>query len=181
MRKAGRILKREETEKYTQALRFAQKKHKGQYRLGGLPYITHPVAVAQMLREQGYSEDYQITGLFHDLLEDTDATEAEIDALGGSAVLKTVQCLTKNKQLKTADYVARIRANPMAFAVKCADRLNNVQCAVDADAAFRQQYLEETLQWYWDFSPEIATAAEALAQTLGETGRKMLEAKRGKK
>jgi len=60
------------------ALQFATEKHAGQTRIGGEPYISHPVSVAKMLREEGYDEEYQIAGLFHDLLEDTDATYEEI-------------------------------------------------------------------------------------------------------
>ena len=56
------------------AIEFASVKHEGQYRKGGAPYITHPVAVANILKEKGFNEDYQIAGIFHDLLEDTDAT-----------------------------------------------------------------------------------------------------------
>ena len=71
------------TEKYLKALEFATQKHKGQFRKGGLDYITHPIAVANILKEKGYGEEEQIVGLFHDLLEDTDATEEQILALGG--------------------------------------------------------------------------------------------------
>ncbi len=69
------------TERYRAALDFATKKHDGQWRKGGAAYITHPVAVAEYLAQDGMDEDTQIAGLFHDLLEDTDATEAEILAL----------------------------------------------------------------------------------------------------
>ena len=54
------------------ALTLAAEKHNGQFRIGGQPYITHPVAVAQLVRDRGYGADYQIAALFHDLLEDTD-------------------------------------------------------------------------------------------------------------
>lgn len=64
------------------ALAFAAKKHEGQFRIGGLPYITHPVAVAGIVKEKGGDTDAVITALFHDLLEDTDATEEEILSFG---------------------------------------------------------------------------------------------------
>ena len=76
------------SERFQAALEFATLKHAGQYRIGGLPNMTHPRAVAEILREKGYGEDYQIAGLFHDLLEDTDAQETEIEMLGGREVLK---------------------------------------------------------------------------------------------
>lgn len=77
-------------ERYAKTLAFAAEKHAGQYRIGGLPYIAHPVAVAELLREQGYNTDYQITGLLHDLLEDTDATVSEIELLGSPKIADAV-------------------------------------------------------------------------------------------
>ena len=88
------------SEKYFQALAYATKKHEGQLRIGGLPYITHPLAVAEWLIARGYGEEYIITGFFHDLLEDTDATEQEIAKIGGQKVLEAVKLLTKYKDYK---------------------------------------------------------------------------------
>ena len=153
-------------ERYAKALAFAAKKHEGQYRVGGLPYITHPVAVANDLRAHGYGIDYQITGLFHDLLEDTDATVSEITALGGDAVADAVQLLTKKDGYIMAEYIAGIRSNPMAMAVKAADRLHNLQSAFVTTQSFRRRYILETLDWYMDFSPEIPKAVEALIRSL---------------
>ncbi len=155
-----------EQERYAKALAFATEKHSGQFRIGGLPYITHPVAVAELLRNQGYNTDYQIAGLFHDLLEDTDATVSEIEALGGSDVADAVQRLTKTKGYVMAEYIAGIRENPMATAVKAADRLHNLRCAVTAGQDFRRRYILESIDWYLDFSPEIPKAVKALILTL---------------
>ena len=77
-------------ERYDNALRFAAEKHKGQFRIGGAEYITHPMAVAEIVRQNGYGIDVQIAALFHDLLEDTDATENEILALSNENVLEAV-------------------------------------------------------------------------------------------
>ena len=73
-----------DNERYTRALEYATQKHSGQYRIGGEEYITHPVAVAEIVRSKGYGTDYQITALFHDLLEDTDATERDLRANGAN-------------------------------------------------------------------------------------------------
>lgn len=153
-------------ERYSRALRFAAEKHNGQFRKGGEPYITHPIAVAESLREKGYGIDYQLTGLFHDLLEDTDASEAEIKALGGEKVLEAVKLLTKRKGYIMSEYVSAIKANPIAFAVKAADRLHNLKSAVVADEDFKRRYILESIDWYLDFSPEIPKAVKALAETL---------------
>ena len=130
------------SDKFNAALDFATLKHNGQYRIGGLPYITHPVEVASYLREAGYSIDYQIAGLFHDLLEDTDATEEEIKALGGPEVLEAVKLVTKQKGYVMSDYIAAIKSNPMASAVKAADRLHNLRCAIVAYTNFNQKKAE---------------------------------------
>lgn len=156
---------REET-MYSKALAFATQKHSGQLRIGGAPYITHPVAVAQLVRESGYGLDYQMTALFHDLLEDTDATKAEIATLSNDTVLKAVVLLTKQKGYNMQKYIGNICENPMAKAVKAADRLHNLQSALVTSQEFKRRYILETLDWYMDFSSEIPKAVKALAQTL---------------
>ena len=153
-------------ERYEKALSFATQKHKGQYRVGGAEYITHPMAVAEIVREKGKNIDCQIAALFHDLLEDTDAKESEILKFGNEEILKAVKLLTKQKGYDMAEYVAGIRQNEMAFAVKAADRLHNLRCALVTDTEFKRKYIFETVDWYLDFSPEIPKAVKALAQSL---------------
>ena len=151
---------------YNSALEFATKKHEGQFRKGGEPYITHPMAVAKILREKGYGEEYLVTALFHDLLEDTDAVESEILAIGGEKVLNAVKLLTKEKNYNMAEYVSRIRANEIAFAVKAADRLHNLRSAFCTDKKFKRRYIDETREWYMDFCPEIPELVDELEKTL---------------
>lgn len=152
--------------RYEAALAFATKKHDGQYRIGGLPYITHPVAVAKIVREKGGDTDEVITALFHDLLEDTDATEEEILSLGNERILRSVKLLTKTKGYVMKDYVDGIKKDKTAFLVKGADRLHNLRSAICADADFKRRYIYETIDWYLDFMPEIPSAVKNLAQTL---------------
>ena len=151
---------------YDAALAYATQKHAGQFRIGGAPYISHPVAVAEIVRQQGYGMDYQIAALFHDLLEDTDASEERILTLGGADVLRAVRLLTKRRGYVMKDYVAGIRQDPIAFAVKGADRLHNLRCALCTDAEFKRRFILETLDWYLDFSPEILPAVKQLAESL---------------
>ena len=154
------------TEKLQSALQFATEKHKGQMRIGGDAYITHPIAVCEIVKEQGYGEDYQIAALFHDLLEDTNATEGEILQYGNPEILTAVKLLTKQKGYEMADYIAAIKNNKIAFVVKAADRLHNLRCALVAGEDFKRKYVAETLNWYLDFSPEIKTAVKILADSL---------------
>ena len=154
--------------KYAKAIEFATKKHHGQFRKEGIPYISHPIAVAERLKAQGFDEEYQIAGLFHDLLEDTDASEEEIITLGGKNVLEAVKLLTKKDGYIMEEYIRGIKTNPIAFAVKAADRLHNLKCAVHADEKFRRKYIDESLRWYTDFDEEILPAIKALEKTLSE-------------
>lgn len=151
---------------YEKALAFATQKHKGQYRIGGEEYISHPIAVAGIVREKGYGLEYTITALFHDLLEDTDATTDEIEEIGGSNVLEAVKLLTKFNGYNMKDYVNGIRSNDIAFVVKSADRLHNLRSALVADEDFKRRYILETVDWYLDFSKEIKEATLNLTLSL---------------
>ena len=154
------------SDKVKRAIEFATKKHKGQKRIGGNDYISHPIAVYEMVKKQGYDEDFQITALFHDLLEDTNATEEEILLYGGQSVLTAVKLLTKEKGYDMKTYIDGIKANPIAFAVKSADRLHNLQCARSTSTEFKRKYILETVDWYLDFSKEIKIAVKTLADSL---------------
>ena len=154
------------SDKVKRAIEFATQKHKGQKRIGGNDYISHPIAVYEMVKKQGYDEDFQITALFHDLLEDTNATEEEILFYGNQNVLNAVKLLTKEKGYDMKTYIDGIKANPIAFAVKSADRLHNLQCALVTSAEFKRKYILETVDWYLDFSKEIKIAVKTLADSL---------------
>jgi (p)ppGpp synthase/HD superfamily hydrolase len=154
------------SDKVKRAIEFATKKHKGQKRIGGNDYISHPIAVYEMVKKQGYDEDFQITALFHDLLEDTNATEEEILFYGSQNVLTAVKLLTKEKGYDMKNYIDGIKANPIAFAVKSADRLHNLQCALVTSTEFKRKYILETVDWYLDFSKEIKIAVKTLADSL---------------
>lgn len=155
-----------DNERYNLALKFATRMHEGQYRIGGKEYITHPVAVAEIVKKQGFGTDYQITALFHDLLEDTDATEHDLMANGGTPeIVEAVRLLTKHSDCVMQEYVSAIKRNEMAFVVKCADRLHNLRCAVCTSEDFKVSYIDETNRWYLDFSDEIKEAVHELART----------------
>ena len=155
-----------DSEKIRRALEFASKKHEGQKRIGGNDYITHPIAVFEMVKKQGYGEDYQITALFHDLLEDTNATENEILSFSNQSVVEAVKLLTKEKGYDMKNYVDAIKDNPIAFVVKGADRLHNLQCALVTSVEFKRKYVLETVDWYLDFSKDIKIAVKKLAESL---------------
>ena len=156
----------DDSESLQLALCFAKEKQKGQKRIGGDDYITHPIAVSEIVKNQGFDENYQITALFHDLLEDTDATEEEILKDGNQEILEAVNLLTKKKGYDMAEYINSIKQNPIAFAVKAADRLHNLECAIITNEEFKRKYILETVDWYLDFSVNIRKAVKRLAESL---------------
>ncbi len=135
-------------ERFLKAAEFAAEKHKGQKRAGGADYFSHPYEVAMRLKNALYPIEYAITGLLHDTLEDTDATEEEILALGGEEVLEAVKLLTKEPGYDMKNYITRISNNEMARIVKGADRVHNLECSILRDYDFRDRYLMETKKWY---------------------------------
>ena len=159
-------------EVYQEALEYARKKHEGQFRIGGAPYIEHPIAVAQILKNDGYETDYQIAAVFHDLLEDTDALESEILRIGGTDVFRAVKLLTKKKGYQMDQYVSGIKSDPIAYAVKGADRLHNLQSAYCASEKFRKKYIRETLDWYMEFRSEIPVEVRKLTEGLSDVEEK---------
>ena len=120
----------------------------------------------EIVKNEGFDENYQIAALFHDLLEDTDASEEEILEYGNEEILTAVKLLTKEKGYDMAEYIGAIKQNPIAFAVKAADRLHNLQCAVITNEEFKRKYILETVDWYLDFSVDIRKAVKRLAQSL---------------
>ncbi len=150
------------------ALAYATEKHEGQKRWSGTPFITHPVAVAAMAAQDGYGIDYRIAALFHDLLEDTDATEEDILALGGERVLACVKLLTKFPGYMMQEYVDAIEKDPMAKKLKFYDRLHNLRCAHEAPVPFRIRYIKDSERFYASFGEEITKAIADLKATLPE-------------
>ena len=148
--------------KINEAISFINEKHKFQTRKDGSPYVWHPIKVALMVKEQGYNEDYQLAALFHDLLEDTDATEDEIRLLSSENVLAAVKLLTKTTENKKT-YISDILKNDIAKIVKANDRIQNLQEAQSATPQFIRGYLKNTKENYVGrFGPELDLAYEKL-------------------
>ena len=142
---------------FSAALEFANRKHAGQKRKDFTPYILHPVRVALYLQKEGYDIRYQIVGLFHDLLEDTDATEQELKRFCDDEMLEAIRLVTKDNTSKGVEYIQRILTHPMAKAVKNADRIDNLRDLKNSeDTLFIKRYLKDTSQFYYGkFSKEL--------------------------
>ncbi|MFS0576797.1 HD domain-containing protein [Sporosarcina sp. 179-K 3D1 HS] len=116
------------------AFQFAMEKHDSQYRKGtDIPYITHPFAVAMILKHHRYCDEVVAAGLLHDTLEDTDTTEQELLLHFGSNVLKLVQAASEpdkslpweQRKLRTIADLAN--KSPDQLAVIVADKLHNIR------------------------------------------------------
>ncbi len=134
------------------AIEFMKQKHKGQKRKQGTPYHTHPLAVAKLLKDKGFPIEYQIAGLFHDLIEDTDSTYEEIITLSNEEVADAVRLVSKTDGYVMKEYVGNIMLNEMARMVKIADRIHNLSESPNASHAFQAKYIKETQEWYVDLA-----------------------------
>jgi (p)ppGpp synthase/HD superfamily hydrolase len=125
--------------KFTQALNLAAEAHEVQKRKGtGIPYITHPVAVAGLVARYGGDEDQQIGALLHDVLEDAGEEWAPRIAEFGERVLAIVRACTDGtpdasgqkapwRERKEA-YLAHLAdATDDALLVSACDKLHNIQ------------------------------------------------------
>ncbi len=115
------------------AIEYAAVMHRNQYRKGtDVPYIVHPMEVLQILTANGCSSDVQIAGVLHDVVEDTDATIEDIEALFGTDIAALVQSDTEEKSLCWTDRkeraLSRLKTQPLAARqLLCADKLSNIK------------------------------------------------------
>ncbi|MCP9926676.1 bifunctional (p)ppGpp synthetase/guanosine-3',5'-bis(diphosphate) 3'-pyrophosphohydrolase [Cyanobium sp. CH-040] len=120
------------------AFDFAFQLHEGQYRASGEPYIIHPVAVADLLRDIGASAAVIAAGFLHDVVEDTGVTPEQLEEHFGAEVRALVEGVTKLGGLhftnKTEAQAENLRRMFLAMAsdirvvlVKLADRLHNMR------------------------------------------------------
>ena len=111
---------------YTKMTKLAMKvcfqAHKDQQDKTGLPYVFHPFHLAEQMQD----EDSTVLALLHDVVEDSDYTLQDLQAMGFSRhVLTALALLTHDPQVPYMDYVRRIRENPLATKVKLADLRHN--------------------------------------------------------
>jgi GTP pyrophosphokinase len=142
-----------------QAYEFAAKAHQGQERRNGDPYITHPVAVAEILAGLHLDAGSIKAALLHDVVEDTPSTLAEIETLFGDDVARLVDGVSKIDHLHF-DSVAEAQAESfrkmlLAMAkdlrvilVKLADRTHNMRTIQALPPAKQRRIARETLDIY---------------------------------
>jgi len=129
-------------------IEFMKQKHMGQKRKQGTEYYLHPLSVYELLKTKGFDEEFQAAGLFHDLIEDTDATYEEIIELTNKKVAEAVRCVTKESGYTMNDYIERIEKDSIAKMVKLADRVHNLSEAWMCEKNWIEEYINETEKWY---------------------------------
>ena len=103
------------------AILLAYRAHENQVDKAGLPYILHPVHLA----EQMDTEDECIVALLHDVVEDTIITFEELEKEFSKTVIDALKLLTHDKDTDYMEYIQRIKTNPIATKVKLADLRHN--------------------------------------------------------
>ncbi len=133
--------------------------HAGQMRKSGEPYITHPVAAATVLAEQGVDIETLVAAVLHDTIEDTPLTRDEIAADFGVTVAELVEGVTKLDKLQFQDRqeaaAESFRKMMLAMArdlrvilIKLADRLHNMRTLGAQSSEARTRIARETLEIY---------------------------------
>lgn len=143
--------------RYHKAREYATEKHEGQKRVGGEDYISHPLGLCVILYvTNNLTLPNIIVALLHDVLEDTDSTEAEMKSMVDitDEEMYAVKLLTKGKGYNMEDYMSKIAQNEIAKIVKIADRIHNLQSSIieEVTDSFRNRYLVETKQYFIDMA-----------------------------
>lgn len=141
-----------QTDLIDRARAFATEKHAGQVRkYTGLPYITHPEAVAALVSTVTVSEAAIAAAWLHDVVEDCGVTHEEIYELFGPVVGLFVFYLSdkstpadgNRSKRKAIDRLHIAEAPAGALTVKLADLIDNTRTIVEYDPGFAAVYLEE--------------------------------------
>ncbi|WP_152023093.1 RelA/SpoT family protein [Malacoplasma penetrans] len=125
------------------AFEFANLKHGSQIRKSGEPYMIHPLETAIYLAEWKMDVSTIITGLLHDVLEDTDCTREDMEKRFGKTILEMVETVTKVSKVsqetrsketydkENSEYIIRVimsvSSNLRSVIVKIADRMHNME------------------------------------------------------
>ena len=109
------------TELTNMAMKIAYAAHHGQVDYNGIPYIFHPIHLAENMDD----EISCCAALLHDVVEDTAVTMEELAKEFPPEVIDVLKLLTHDDRTDYFDYVRAIRTNPIAVKVKLADLAHN--------------------------------------------------------
>ena len=142
-------------EKLQEAIEFATEAHGDQKRkYTGEPYITHPIAVMEIVREVPHTEEMLMAAVLHDTVEDTPVTIEDIKTKFGTKVAELVDGLTdvsrpehgNRKTRKALDRAHLAKQNAEVQTIKLADLIHNTMSIGLYDPHFYKVYKEETIK-----------------------------------
>ena len=131
-----------------QALKLCFEEHKEQKDKSGMPYVFHPFHLAEQMTDEATT----VVALLHDVVEDTDTTFEDLEKQGfDEEIISALKLLTHNDDTPYMDYVAEIKSNKIAIAVKLADLRHNSDLtrlsAVDEKALKRKEKYEKAIKF----------------------------------
>src|ERR1700744_1151769 len=162
-----------QVERVREAYDFGAERHRGQKRISGEPYITHPVAVADILADLRLDGDTLVAAILHDVIEDTPTAKAEIASIFGQVVAELVdgvskldQIQFKNRQEAQAEsfrkmLLAMVR-HRRGIMVKLADRMHNMRTLGAMPPVKRRRTARETLEIYAPIAERLGLYAVKL-------------------
>ena len=103
------------------ASKIAYKAHEGQTDKAGVPYIFHPIHIA----EQMDSEESCVVALLHDVIEDSDITLEILSKYFNNDIIAALRVLTKKENDDYVMYIKRVKTNKLATKVKIKDLEHN--------------------------------------------------------
>ena len=157
--KLSNYLDANQVKKVERAYRFAEQSHSGQMRQSGDPYITHPLAVANILADMRLDHESLMAALLHDVIEDTGVSKGQIsrrfgrivaDLVDGVSKLSGIEFETK-AQLQAESFQKMTLAmskDIRVVLVKLADRLHNMRTLGVLAPEKRRRIARETLEIY---------------------------------
>ena len=157
--KLSSYLDPKEVKQVERAYSFSEQCHSGQMRQSGDPYITHPLAVANILADMHMDHESLIAALLHDVIEDTGVTKAQISRRFGRTVADLVDGVSKLTEIefesKAEQQAESFQKMTLAMSrdirvvlVKLADRLHNMRTLGVLAPEKRRRIARETLDIY---------------------------------
>jgi (p)ppGpp synthase/HD superfamily hydrolase len=173
--------------KLLKAINFAFEKHEGQYRKKTtIPYIIHPLgAMINLLKEQGednsIDDNVVVSGVLHDIYEDTDTSLEEIKKEFGEKVAELVEIASEPEELKKSEdenwrerkekTISNIKnADRQAKIMICADKCDNLlsmneDLFLEKDLWGKFNASKEEIKWYYKNCIKAFTEGESIADT----------------
>ena len=157
-RRLNTYLPEEQTDQVRRAYEYAENAHTGQFRRTGHPYISHPLAVANILAEMRMDHQTIMAALLHDVIEDTAVAKSTLGNRFGKPVAELVDGVSKlaimfesraEAQAENFQKMALAMAKDIrVIMVKIADRLHNMRTIGVMSREQRKRIARETLDYY---------------------------------